>query len=167
MMDLKTKRIVNTALFAALICIATMIIKIPSPFKGYMNLGDCVVLLSGWLLPPFYSFFAAAIGSALADIFSGYIIYAPVTFVIKGVMAICANLIFKKLHNFTDITVAAVIGGITAEFIMAAGYYIFEGILYGFIPALVGMPANIVQGVAGLITGLLLLKLLKSRIAKK
>ncbi len=167
MMNLKTKRIVNAALFAALICIATMIIKIPSPFKGYMNLGDCVVLLSGWLLPPFYSFFAAAIGSALADIFSGYIIYAPVTFVIKGVMAICANLIFKKLHNFTGITVAAVIGGIIAEFIMAAGYYIFEGILYGFIPSLVGVPANIVQGVAGLITGLLLLKLFKSRIAKK
>ncbi|MBQ3110493.1 MAG: ECF transporter S component [Clostridia bacterium] len=166
-MNLKTKRIVNAALFAALICIATMIIKIPSPFKGYMNLGDSVVLLSGWLLPPFYSFFAAAIGSALADIFSGYIIYAPVTFVIKGIMAICANLIFKKTHNLIGVTAAAVIGGITAECLMAAGYYIFEGIFYGFIPSLAGVPANIVQGAAGLITGLLLLKLLKVHIAKK
>ncbi|MBQ8540323.1 MAG: ECF transporter S component [Clostridia bacterium] len=166
-MNLKTKTTVTAALFAALICITTLIIKIPSPFKGYMNLGDCVVLLSGWLLPPFYSFFAAAIGSALADIFSGYIIYVPITFVIKGLMALCANLIFNKAHNFMGATAAAVIGGIAAEILMSTGYYIFEGILYGFIPSLAGIPANIVQGIAGLITGLLLLKLLKVHISKK
>ena len=75
-------------MLAALCCVATMIIKIPSPLKGYLNLGDCVVLLSGWLLGPAYGFAAAGIGSALADIFSGYVIYAPATFIIKGLMAI-------------------------------------------------------------------------------
>ena len=44
-----TKKIVIAALLAALTCVATMIIKIPSPLKGYLNLGDCVVLLSGWM----------------------------------------------------------------------------------------------------------------------
>ena len=34
----KTKKIVMAALLAALACVATMIIKIPSPLKGYLNL---------------------------------------------------------------------------------------------------------------------------------
>ena len=48
----KTKKIVVAAMLAALTCVATMIIKIPSPLKGYLNLGDCVVLLAGWMLIP-------------------------------------------------------------------------------------------------------------------
>ena len=35
-----TQKIVIAALLAALTCVATMIIKIPSPLKGYLNLGD-------------------------------------------------------------------------------------------------------------------------------
>ena len=85
-----TKKIVTAALFASLVCVATMIVKIPSPMKGYLNLGDCVVLLCGWLLSPLYGFLAAGLGSALADLFSGYIIYAPATFIIKGGMALIA-----------------------------------------------------------------------------
>ena len=79
-----TKRIVMAAMLAALTCVATMVIKIPSPLKGYLNLGDCVVLLAGWMLSPVYGFLAAGIGSALADVFSGYVLYAPATFVIKA-----------------------------------------------------------------------------------
>ncbi|MBP3559105.1 MAG: ECF transporter S component [Clostridia bacterium] len=85
-----TRKIAIASMLAALVCVATMIIKIPSPLKGYINLGDCVVLLSGWLLPPGYSFLAAGVGSALADVFSGYAVYAPVTFAIKGLMAVVA-----------------------------------------------------------------------------
>ena len=61
-----TKRIVIAAMLAALTCVATMIIKIPSPLKGYLNLGDCVVLICGWFLSPLYGFLAAGIGSAFA-----------------------------------------------------------------------------------------------------
>ncbi|MBQ8001849.1 MAG: ECF transporter S component [Clostridia bacterium] len=139
-------------MLAALACVATMVVQIPSPFKGYINLGDCVVLLSGWLLPPFYGFLAAGLGSALADIFAGYIIYAPITFLIKGLMSITAYYSFKKFSS-------RVLGGIAAECIMVFGYYAFEGVLYGFIPALVSLPVNAVQGVAGLILGLLLFNL--------
>ena len=79
-MKKNTRTLVIAALLAALVCVATMVVKIPSPLKGYINLGDCMVLLSGWLLPPVFSFLAAGIGSALADVFSGYFVYAPVTF---------------------------------------------------------------------------------------
>ena len=43
----RTRMMVMTAVFAALACVATMVIKVPSPTGGYMNLGDTVVLLGG------------------------------------------------------------------------------------------------------------------------
>ena len=153
-----TKRIVTASLLAALVCVATMIIKIPSPLKGYLNLGDCIVLLAGWSLSPLYGFLAAGIGSALADIFSGYIVYAPATFVIKGLMAIIAYFGFHLLHKRLGNFISRILSGSISEIIMVLGYFIFEGFLYGFISSLVNIPANAVQGVAGLIIGTILIK---------
>ena len=160
-----TQRIVMAALLAALTCVATMIIKIPSPLKGYLNLGDCVVLLAGWMLSPTYGFFAAGLGSALADMFSGYVTYVPATFVIKGLMALIAFYGFKLLHSKLGNISSRIISGIVAEVVMVAGYFIFEGFLYGFGPSLVNIPANVIQGVAGLIIGTILVKVFeKSKI---
>ncbi len=157
-MKTKTQKIVMSALLAALCCVATMIIKIPSPLKGYLNLGDCIVLLSGWMLSPLYGFLAAGVGSALADIFSGYITYAPATFIIKGLMALIAYFCFKILQSKIGNLPSRIISGIVAEVIMILGYFVFEGFLYGFIPSIVNIPANAVQGVAGLILGTVLIK---------
>lgn len=153
-----TQRIVMAALLAALTCVATMIIKIPSPLKGYLNLGDCVVLLAGWMLSPTYGFLAAGLGSALADTFSGYVTYVPATFVIKGLMALIAFYGFKLLHSKLGNISSRIISGIVAEVVMVAGYFIFEGFLYGFGPSLVNIPANVIQGIAGLIIGTILVK---------
>jgi uncharacterized membrane protein len=154
----RTQRIVMASMLAALCCVATMIIKIPSPLKGYINLGDCIVLLAGWALSPLYGFFAAAIGSALADILSGYITYAPATFVIKGLMAVIAFYLFKVLHEKIGNLPSRIISGLTAEIVMVSGYFIFEGFLYGFIPSLVNIPANLIQGGGGLVVGIILIK---------
>lgn len=160
-----TQRIVVAALLAALTCVATMIIKIPSPLKGYLNLGDCVVLLAGWMLPPTYGFLAAGLGSALADTFSGYVTYVPATFVIKSLMALIAFYGFKLLHSKLGNISSRIISGIVAEVVMVAGYFIFEGFLYGFGPSLVNIPANVIQGIAGLIIGTILVKVFeKSKI---
>lgn len=153
-----TQKIVMAAMLAALTCVATMIIKIPSPLKGYINLGDCVVLLAGWTLSPTYGFLAAGLGSALADLFAGYVVYAPATFVIKGVMALIAYYGFKLLHKKIGNLPSRIITGIVAEAAMILGYFVFEGFLYGFGPSVVNVPANSVQGIAGLILGCVLVK---------
>ncbi len=157
-MKTNTQKIVMSALFAALCCVATMVVKIPSPLNGYINLGDCIVLLSGWLLSPGYGFAAAGIGSALADLLSGYASYAPATFVIKGLMAMlayfCCKLLMKKSGN----AVSRILSGALAEVFMVLGYFVFEGFLYGFVPSMVNIPANAVQGIAGLVIGLILVK---------
>ena len=118
LMKTKTQKIVMASLLAALCCVAPMIIKIPSPLKGYLNLGDCVVLLSGWILSPLYGFLAAGLGSALADVFSGYVTYAPATFIIKGLMALVAYFGFKILQNKIGNLPSRIISGIVAEVIM-------------------------------------------------
>lgn len=157
----KTKRIVITALFAAITCVATMIIKIPSPLKGYINIGDAIVLLCGWLLPGSYAFLAAGIGSALADVLSGYIVYASATFIIKGFMALLALYLSKLMDKKANPIISRIVSGITAELSMILGYFLFEGVLYGFVQSAVNIPANAVQGVVGIALALIILKALE------
>ena len=159
-MNVKTKKLVLAALMTALTCVATMVVKIPSPLKGYLNLGDCMVLAAGWMLSPTYAFLSAGLGSALADVFSGYVLYAPATLVIKGGMALIAFYGYRALGK-TNRLVGRVVSGTAAEVAMVLGYLLFEGCLYGFVPSLVNVPANGVQGVAGLVIGILLTKALE------
>ena len=143
-------------MLASLACVATMIIKIPSPLNGYINLGDCIVLLAGWFLSPVYGFLSAGLGSALADLFAGYVTYAPATFLIKGLMALIAFGGFQFMNKRFGNPAARMISGAAAEIFMIAGYWVFEGVLYGFGASAVNIPANGVQGIAGLIMGMVL-----------
>ncbi len=159
-MNNKVGKIARSSMIAALVCVATMIIKVPSPLNGYVNLGDGIVLLGGWLLGPVYGFFAAAVGSALADLLSGYGVYAPATFVIKGAVALTAFYIFRFLSGKTPKVIARFVSAFCAELVMVAGYYVFEGFLYGFVPSAVNIIPNAVQGVFGIVIGAVLINVL-------
>lgn len=161
---MKIKKIVLAALFAALTCVATFIIRIPSFIGGYINLGDCMVLMCGWILGPI-GFFSAGIGSALADLSAGYALYAPVTFIIKGLMALVAALIHKGLSK-KSVLKANALGGIVAEIIMIVGYFVFELIIYDFGGAVANILANAIQGVVGIIAALFLFVAIKKNIDK-
>ena len=160
-MHQKTKRIVMAALLAALTCVATMIVKIPSPMKGYINLGDCIVLVSGWMLPPGWGFLAAGVGSAMADLLSGYVIYGPATFLIKGLMALAAFYGFQLLHKKWGELASRLVSAIAAEAVMIVGYFLFAGFLYGFGAAVVNIPANGVQAVTGILISVILIRFLE------
>lgn len=161
----RTKKMVMTAMLAALVCVATMIIKIQLTPNGYINLGDGVILLASSTLGAFYGFFAAAIGSALADLLSGFVVYAPATFFIKGLMAVAAFYVMKKTSKLKNATISVIIAAVVAEIVMILGYYIFESILYGFETALLSMPGNAIQAVAGIVTGALLVRTLSDCIS--
>lgn len=150
----KTKKLVFSAMLASVVCVVTMIVKIPYPL-GYLNLGDSVVLTCGAVLSPLYAFLAAAIGSALADLFAGYVAYAPVTFLLKGAMALCVCFAMKKCSKKYGI----LLGGLIAEFLMVSGYFVFESVLYGVAAGAVGVPLNAIQGLVGLALGAVLIKL--------
>ena len=88
----RMQKLVLAAMFAALGCVATMVIQIPAP-TGYVNLGDAIVLLAGFTLGPAYGFVAGGLGPAMADLLLGYGMYAPGTFVIKGLVAVIAIIV--------------------------------------------------------------------------
>ena len=154
----KTRKIIISALFAALCCVATMVIQIPSPTNGYVNLGDCFVLLSGFVLGPVYGTLAAGVGSALADLLSGYAYYAPGTFVIKAAVAIVACLIFKALFAAGKYKILMrIIASLCGEIVMVIGYFGYAALILGNgFSALSGVPSNLVQAAAGIIGAVLL-----------
>lgn len=153
MKDNTTKKIVFAALLAALACVATMIIKIPTPLGGYIHAGDAIVVLAGFLLGPVWGALAAGLGSGLADVISGYVLYAPGTFVIKAVVALLAGWIIgtKLIKNeFAKALVAGIIGGI----VMVGGYMLYEAVFMGFgVGAAANIPMNCIQGAFGAVAG--------------
>lgn len=151
----KMQLLASSALFAAIICVATFIVKIPSPAtNGYFNLGDCFVILAGLLLPPVYGALAAGLGSALADILSGYFQYAPATFIIKALMAISVYLVFKAFRGKNNF-VSKLCAGFSAETIMVLGYFGYEALILGYGLAAAGsIISNVMQGIVGIIAAL-------------
>lgn len=153
----KIKKLVFSGLFAALACVATIIIKVQLPGGGYFNLGDCMVITSGVVLGPCFAFFASAIGTAFADIISGYAIYAPATFIIKGLMALVVGVLYLKSNKIF----VSIISALIAELIMITGYLLYEFILTAnFSAALLGVPGNILQGIVGVVSSVALITLL-------
>lgn len=152
----KTKKLTISAMFAALACVATLI-NIPS-VDGYKNLGDCIVILSGCILGPFYGALAAGIGSALSDVILGYAFYAPATLVIKGIMALLCGSLFKKEDE--KLLPVHIFAMIEAEIIMISGYFVYSLFILGNGIAAVAesVPGNVMQGAVGVIGAVILLQ---------
>ena len=153
----KVKKIVYGAFMIALVTIGTMVIQIPTPAtKGYINVGDSFIFLSSALFGSLMGFIAGGIGSALADLLSGYAYWAPWTFIIKGIEGLIVGLMYKKYTNEYLRIVFLIIGALW----MVLGYYIAGGVMYGFKTSLVDVPSNLVQGFASIIVGYILIRLI-------
>ena len=140
-MNNNLKKLILAALFAALSCVATMSIRIPTPGTGgYIHPGDAIVILSGVILGPVWGFLAGGIGSALSDLIGGYFVYVPITFMIKGLVALAAGLLYQKVGKTQKSRYAAVVLGGVADII----------------------PANIIQGIGGLVISCILYPILIS-----
>jgi uncharacterized membrane protein len=138
-------------LLTGLVLVATMFLHIPNGFGGNLNLGDGVIFASAMILGPFAGIIAA-LGSVLADLFSGYGQYAPATLVIKGLMGLVAGLMLRtgKIDKYLYTAFVFMI----CELIMIAGYFAFESVLFGLTVSLPSILPNIIQAVAGIAIGL-------------
>lgn len=162
----KSKIIAFSALFAALCCVSTLWLSVPLPASGYFNTGDVFVLLSGWCLGPVYGGIAAAVGSALADIIVGYGVYAPATFIIKGLDAIVAYFAWSALRTVIKTKnsdfISRILSAFLGELCMVAGYFLFDGILaLSLTAALPNLLGNALQGVCCLVCAVLLISFLQ------
>lgn len=167
-------KVILTGLMMAMITVVTMIIPIPIPFtSGYIHLGDAVIFLSILILGWKYGAVSAGVGSALADIFVGFTVWAPWTLCIKGGMAVIMGIFIEKSlkrkgKNILGVPVYQQIGMIFAGLFMVIGYYIAEGVIYGnFIAATLAIPWNIGQFTVGLVIASLISSKLYKSPAKK
>lgn len=156
-----TKQLTTIAMFVALVTVATVVIAIPAPAGGFLNVGDTVVLIAAACLGPIGGMVAGGLGSCIADLILGYGMYAPFTLVIKGLEGlICGGLILlydrtlgKRFKNYIAQVIAGVIAMIIAALTMSSLYCIADGILYGWGAAIVNAPVNLLQGAIGIVAG--------------
>ena len=151
MKDTTIKKLVYSALFAALTCCATML-RFPAGI-GYIHAGDAVVLLAAFLLGPWWGAFAAGLGASLADLLAGYALYVPATFVIKALMALVAAFIIRKCGREKPARNAAG-AAVVAELIMLAGYFCYDCFVLKYGMAALGdIPTNLLQAIFGAVAG--------------
>lgn len=150
--DKKIKEMVYTSLLAALICVATFIIKIPSPVTGgYTHLGDGFIFIAVLLLGKKNGAWAGALGAALADIIGGYSFYAIPTFIIKGLMALIMGIVIEKISN--NIKHKWVAGAVIGSVWQVCAYYVVGSLMVGsFVSTISEIPGNTIQSAAGIIT---------------
>ena len=155
-----TKKLVIAALFTTLTMLSTLFIRLPLPI-GYVHLGDAFVLLSAFLLGPIWGSLAAGMGSALADVF-GYVTYAPATLIIKALMALLASLSFNALKKPLKYPVfAQIIAGVLGTLVMAAGYFVYESLLFATVGvAFINLLWSLLQGAVGAVIAILTMHVL-------
>lgn len=153
-----------TAGLAATTTVATMLVQIPiPPTRGYLNFGDIMVFTSALLFGRFVGGLAGGIGSAMADIITGYGYFAPYTLIIKGLEGLLTGAIRDGKSTRRD-----VLGWFVGAVAMVTGYFLVEAYVLGFgLPAaLVEVPSNAIQVLSGAIIAIPLARGLRNRIPK-
>ncbi len=161
MEDKKIKELVYTSLLAALVCVATFIIKVPSPVtNGYTHLGDGFIFIAVLLLGKKNGAWAGAIGASLADIIGGYSFYAVPTFIIKGIMALIMGTVAEKLPG--GMKHKWIAGALAGSVWQIFAYYVVGSVMVGsFISTISEIPGNSIQSAAGIISATLFMTVFK------
>ncbi len=141
----KTQEMTLTAIAIALTYVFTAFVNIRLPFApngGLIHLGNVPLFITAILFGRRCGSLAGAIGMGLFDVLSGWVLWAPFTFVIVGLMGYVVGLISEKNRK-----ISATMGAlILALIIKIVGYYIAEMIIYhnALIP-LTSIPGNVIQ----------------------
>lgn len=142
---------IRTAVLAALTAVTTMAVNVPLPaVRGFVNIGDTVVLLAGLIFGPGVGALAGAVGSGLADLLLGYAHWAPWTFVIKGLEGFLAGWLACNVKNGLSL------GAVSGAASMVLGYFLVGILFYGLPAAVASLPGDLIQGGISVVLSLLL-----------
>ena len=145
------KYVTINALSIALVCISTMAIQIPIPL-GYMHLGNTCILLTSALFGPATGLLAGGIGSAMADLLTGYTQWVLPTLIIKSLMGLAIGYLAwgreKRMRMNAPRTLLASVAGVA---VMVFGYTIAGAVMNGSIyTGLLQVPGLTLEGVIGM-----------------
>ena len=132
--DHKLNKIVFTGLMIAVVFVLTKFTTISFTI-GYFNLGDIGIILTGYVLGGFSGMLAGGIGASLADLSSGFIIFAPVTLLVKGIEGYMLGVLLNKYRSKIKpiVSIALCMG------FMLVGYFIAEAFILGLFDKTFGM----------------------------
>lgn len=153
---MNSRKMILIAVLIALVTVTTMVVNVPLPgVKGYVNIGDTIVLLAGLMFGPLVGALSGALGSSLADILLGYGFWAPWTFVIKGLEGFLAGWLGSHLRK------KPLVGAVAGASVMATGYFLVGTLIYGLGPALASLPGDLLQASISVVLSLVLLQPLR------
>ena len=152
-MNRRLQEMTRIGLGIAVVFCGTYFFIIPNQLGGYMNLGDGFILLFSSIVSPLGGFLIGGVGSAIADVVSGYGLYAPFTLVIKGLEGYLVAALIKKTYKKWMLYVVGCL-------IVIVGYFLVDWFLQGsFVVAITGIPTNIMQTLCGFMIAMCLHKL--------
>lgn len=140
------------AIMTAVVAVLTFAVQIPIPATGgYIHLGDAGVYFAAIAFGPVVGMVGGGLGTALADILSGYAAWAPLTLVAHGLQGLIAGY-FGKGKGLTHMLVGWGLGSLA----LIATYFLGEWFLYGlgYGGALAEVGANFIQEVVGGLIGI-------------
>ena len=160
-----TKDLVETSLLIALVFCATKFIGIRLPISvngGLIHLGTGMLFISAIVFGEKKGAISGAFGMALFDVLSGWTLWAPFTFVIRGVMGFLLGKISRLKGKNGNSIAMNLFAMFVATIWNMVGYYFTEVILYGnWITPFSSMPGDLLQGVIGAVIAIPIIKCLK------
>ena len=132
-----------TGILSALVFVVTAYLHIPT-YNGYVHCGDGFIFIAACLLPTPYAVVVGALGAMLADVLTGFAIWAPGSMVIKGLLALLFTCKSKKIVTARNLMML-----LPAALVSAGGYYLYEALITGsLLASLAGIPGSLVQAAA-------------------
>ncbi len=124
--------VIEVAVFTAAVYAATIAIQIYQPATGgYFNLGEAVIYLAALISGPLTAAIAGGVGASLADLSTGYSIFAPATLVIKFIEGYVAGFLVMKVKK-TKASLAVLVGVIYTGLLLFFTFNYWSGkIFYG------------------------------------
>lgn len=138
------------AVLIALTAVFTLLIRIPTPARGYVNLSDVAITFAGLAFGPWVGAIAGGIGTALADLLGGFAPYAPISFVAHGLQGLLVGLIGYRQSRPLRMILAWLAGAAA----MLAGYLLGGALYVGLPAALLEVPLNAFQTLVGALVGI-------------
>jgi len=151
-------KVAVVAVLTAVVVVFTLVVRIPTT-KGYLNLCDVAICFIAFTFGPVSAFLAAGLGTAIADLISGYAQWAPISFIVHGIEGLLIALIVRKQPLSKMRILLAAIGCVLT---VSLGYFVLSALFISTVAvAAAEIPPNMIQAGVGVVFGLALSNAIK------
>ncbi len=123
--------VLRLAIYTAFVFIATIVLQIYTPAtRGYFNLGEASIYSIAYIATPLVTGLAAGVGSALADLVTGYWYFAPGTLIIKFCEGFIVSYLMSRFSKLkiTQLKVLSIATSVAAGILISlAGILLWTG----------------------------------------